>query len=83
MVRSRTWVKRECSIQRRHQKLIETAPSPNLPDVLRRNIINAAVVMARETRYNNIGTFEFLVDANNVTMTKVPMHLSKSIQGFR
>ena len=57
---------RECSIQRRHQKLIETAPSPNLPDALRRNIINSAVVMARETRFNNIGTFEFLVNADQL-----------------
>ncbi|MBU4469010.1 MAG: carbamoyl-phosphate synthase large subunit [Desulfobacteraceae bacterium] len=57
---------RECSIQRRHQKLIEIAPSPNLPEPLRRNIINAAVVMARETKYNNVGTFEFLVDAHRM-----------------
>ena len=57
---------RECSIQRRHQKLIESAPGPNLPEALRRNIINSAVVMARETKYNNIGTFEFLVDADNI-----------------
>ena len=57
---------RECSIQRRHQKLIEIAPGPNLDDSLRRNIIKAAVVMARESKYNNIGTFEFLVDADGV-----------------
>ena len=61
---------RECSIQRRHQKLIEAAPSPNLPEPLRRNIINAAVTMARETRYNNLGTFEFLVDADNLDNEK-------------
>jgi len=54
---------RECSIQRRNQKLIEMAPSPALPEDLRRDIIQAAVRMAGKTRYNNLGTFEFLVHA--------------------
>ncbi|MBN1380420.1 MAG: carbamoyl-phosphate synthase large subunit [Deltaproteobacteria bacterium] len=57
---------RECSIQRRHQKLIECAPSPNLPERLRENIIDAACRMAAATRYNNLGTFEFLVDLDNL-----------------
>lgn len=57
---------RECSIQRRHQKLIEIAPSYDLPEALKRNIIDAAVMMARETRYSNLGTFEFLLDANRM-----------------
>jgi acetyl/propionyl-CoA carboxylase alpha subunit len=54
---------RECSIQRRHQKLIEIAPSPGLPPGLRARLIAAAVRLAETTRYDNIGTFEFLVDA--------------------
>ncbi|MGH1472579.1 MAG: carboxyl transferase domain-containing protein [Cellvibrionaceae bacterium] len=53
---------RDCSIQRRHQKIIEVAPSPNLNDSTRTNILDAAVLMAKKSGYNNIGTFEFLVD---------------------
>jgi pyruvate carboxylase len=55
---------RECSIQRRHQKVVEIAPSPGLSAGLRARIIDAAVRLAEAVRYNNIGTFEFLVDAN-------------------
>jgi len=57
---------RECSLQRRHQKLVEVAPSPDLPPGLRERLAEAAVRMAREVRYDNIGTFEFLIDAENV-----------------
>ena len=53
---------RECSVQRRHQKVIEMAPSPSLPPSLRQAIQSAAVRMARHVRYNGLGTFEFLVD---------------------
>jgi acetyl/propionyl-CoA carboxylase alpha subunit/acetyl-CoA carboxylase carboxyltransferase component len=56
---------RDCSIQRRHQKLIEMAPAPNLAEGVRRRIIDAAVAIARAVRYDNIGTFEFLVDATD------------------
>ena len=55
---------RECTLQRRHQKLIEMAPSPTLPDDVRRSIIEAARQMAQQVRYRNVGTFEFLVDAD-------------------
>src|SRR5581483_11284189 len=57
---------RDCSVQRRHQKLVEIAPSPGLPDGLRTRIIDAAVRLAEAVRYNNIGTFEFLVDASRL-----------------
>ncbi|MGI8550902.1 MAG: carboxyl transferase domain-containing protein [Dehalococcoidia bacterium] len=57
---------RDCSIQRRHQKLIEIAPAPGLPTGLRDRITTAAVQFARSVRYNNIGTFEFLVDASQL-----------------
>jgi acetyl/propionyl-CoA carboxylase alpha subunit/acetyl-CoA carboxylase carboxyltransferase component len=57
---------RECSIQRRHQKIVEVAPSPGLPPGLRARLTAAAVQMAKTVRYNNLGTFEFLVDANNL-----------------
>ncbi|MCZ6616695.1 MAG: carbamoyl-phosphate synthase large subunit, partial [Gammaproteobacteria bacterium] len=53
---------RECSIQRRHQKIIEIAPAPNLDDDLRTRIIQAAVRFATKENYTNLGTFEFLVD---------------------
>lgn len=54
---------RECSIQRRHQKIVEVAPSPGLPPGLRARLTAAAVHLAETVRYNNVGTFEFLVDA--------------------
>ncbi len=58
---SHLW-ERECTIQRRNQKLIEVAPSPSLNDALRARIIEAAKEMAAAANYDNLGTFEFLVD---------------------
>jgi acetyl/propionyl-CoA carboxylase alpha subunit/acetyl-CoA carboxylase carboxyltransferase component len=57
---------RDCSIQRRHQKIVEIAPSPGLPPGLRERITDAAVALARSVRYDHIGTFEFLVDARDL-----------------
>jgi acetyl/propionyl-CoA carboxylase alpha subunit/acetyl-CoA carboxylase carboxyltransferase component len=54
---------RECSLQRRFQKIVEIAPAPGLDDDTRIRIIEAAVRFARSVRYGNLGTFEFLVDA--------------------
>ncbi|MGD8862152.1 MAG: carboxyl transferase domain-containing protein [Myxococcales bacterium] len=53
---------RECTLQRRHQKLVELAPSPTLDPALRQAMCSAAVKMAAEVRYLGLGTFEFLVD---------------------
>jgi acetyl/propionyl-CoA carboxylase alpha subunit/acetyl-CoA carboxylase carboxyltransferase component len=53
---------RECSLQRRFQKLVEIAPSPSLTQALRERITHCALAMARATRYRSLGTFEFLVD---------------------
>ena len=53
---------RECTLQRRFQKLVEIAPSPTLTDALRQQIIGAALRMARAVGYRSLGTFEFLVD---------------------
>ncbi len=58
---SHLW-ERECTIQRRNQKLIEVAPSPSLSEALRARIIEAAKQLATAARYDNLGTFEFLVD---------------------
>ena len=54
---------RECSLQRRHQKLIEIAPCPGLSETLRGRVIQAALTLARDAAYRSLGTFEFLVDA--------------------
>jgi acetyl-CoA carboxylase biotin carboxylase subunit len=53
---------RDCSIQRRHQKLVEESPSPFMTDELREKMGNAAVAGASAIRYEGLGTIEFLVD---------------------
>src|SRR5271167_1510209 len=60
---SHLW-ERECSIQRRNQKIVEIAPSPSLDAAIRDRLLTAALRMAKEVRYDNLGTFEFLVDAD-------------------
>lgn len=55
---------RECSIQRRHQKLIEETPSPVLNDETRQNILGEAVSIMKEIGYDNAGTVEFLFKGN-------------------
>ena len=56
---------RDCSTQRRHQKLIEESPATNLPIETRNAICDAAVRMIREANYFNAGTVEFIVDKDN------------------
>src|SRR2546421_1542341 len=55
---------RDCSIQRRNQKVIEECPSPLMTAGLRKKMGNAAVKLAKSVRYENAGTIEFLVDAD-------------------
>ncbi|OBK15568.1 pyruvate carboxylase [Mycobacterium asiaticum] len=56
---------RDCSVQRRHQKVIELAPAPNLPAELRARICSDAVAFARHIGYSCAGTVEFLLDENS------------------
>ena len=56
---------RDCSMQRKHQKLIEESPSPNLPKKVREEICAAAVRLAKAANYTNAGTCEFIVDKDN------------------
>lgn len=55
---------RDCSVQRRHQKVVEIAPSPNLDSEIRAAICDAAIAIGREVSYSCAGTVEFLVDAD-------------------
>ncbi len=58
------FVERECSIQRRHQKVVEESPSPVVGERLRRDLADAAVSIARAVGYTNAGTIEFLLDSS-------------------
>lgn len=54
---------RDCSVQRRHQKIVEIAPAFNLPQATRQGILDAALAIGKEARVDNASTVEFLVDA--------------------
>lgn len=56
---------RDCSVQRRHQKVVELAPAKDLPQATRDAILNDAVRLAKSVNYRNAGTAEFLVDQKN------------------
>ena len=65
---SHLW-ERECSIQRRHQKIVEVAPSPGLADGLRGALCAAAVELGTAAKYRGLGTIEFLVDSSGERFT--------------
>jgi acetyl-CoA carboxylase, biotin carboxylase subunit len=58
------FVERECSIQRRHQKVVEESPCPVMTPVIRRAMMSAAAAVAKAVGYTNAGTIEFLLDEN-------------------
>ncbi len=63
---------RDCSVQRRHQKVVEIAPSYKVSDTVKQNLYKYAIAIATEVSYNNIGTVEFLIDAaDNVYFIEV------------
>ncbi|MFV0412041.1 MAG: acetyl-CoA carboxylase biotin carboxylase subunit [Oscillospiraceae bacterium] len=55
---------RECSVQRKNQKLLEESPSPAVSPLLRKKMMKAAVLAAKAVQYRNVGTIEFLLDGN-------------------
>lgn len=61
---------RDCSLQRRHQKVVEEAPAPNMPEDVRKAMGEAAVNAAKAISYSGAGTIEFIVDASGVQLTK-------------
>ena len=63
-VASHLW-ERECSVQRRHQKVIEEAPSPSIPGATRDHLTSVATSAAQTVGYRNVGTFEFLLDQDD------------------
>ncbi len=71
---------RECTLQRRFQKVVEVAPSPSLPAPLRERIVAAALAMAREVAYEGLGTFEFLVDLASETLPFVFIEANPRLQ---
>ena len=71
---------RECSLQRRFQKLVEIAPSPSLSEKLRHEITQAALVMARDVGYRSLGTFEFLVDESSAELPWVFIEANPRLQ---
>ncbi|MFT4699122.1 MAG: pyruvate carboxylase [Flavobacteriaceae bacterium] len=63
---------RDCSVQRRHQKVVEIAPSFNISKKVKENLYKYALAIANEVNYNNIGTVEFLIDkSDNVYFIEV------------
>ena len=71
---------RECSLQRRFQKLVEIAPSPSLSRPLREQLTQAALRMARAVGYQSLGTFEFLVDVASPDLPYVFIEANPRLQ---
>ena len=71
---------RDCSIQRRYQKIIEESPSPHLDPTLRDQMTVAAVAVARAAEYDNLGTVEFLVEGEGATASFYFLEVNTRLQ---
>ncbi len=71
---------RDCSVQRRHQKVLEEAPAPGLTDTLRRRMGEAAVAAARAVKYVGAGTVEFIVEQRHGEMNFFFMEMNTRLQ---
>jgi len=71
---------RDCSLQRRHQKVIEESPAPNLAPTIRERLTTAAVKAAQAAGYRNAGTVEFLVDGHDSTATIAFLEMNTRLQ---
>ncbi|WP_395699590.1 carboxyl transferase domain-containing protein [Aquabacterium sp.] len=71
---------RECTLQRRFQKLVEIAPSPTLAPALRERLVQAALTLARASGYQSLGTFEFLVDEASADLPFVFIEANPRLQ---
>lgn len=79
---------RECSIQRRYQKILEETPSTSISDLTRQKLIDYSIKIAKHIGYNNVGTIEFLVENENVyflemnTRLQVEHAITEEVTGF-
>jgi acetyl/propionyl-CoA carboxylase alpha subunit/acetyl-CoA carboxylase carboxyltransferase component len=71
---------RDCSLQRRHQKIVEIAPAPNLSDGLRARLLEAAVTLAAAVRYRTLGTIEFLLEAGGEDFFFIEAHARLQVE---
>lgn len=71
---------RDCSIQRRHQKIIEESPSPGLPEEITNEMCRAAVELCKSVHYTNVGTCEFLVDMDAMKFYFIEMNTRLQVE---